>query len=234
MATFVPFKAAPSTVPTATAAAPTSIQKNGTTQYLSASGKSYSSQNAPTPTTPSNVTPTGTPVPSSIQKPSPPVISGNKGLDTIKNTLVPAMNEGNQAITQQNTQNQNDQAQQAAATHAQKAAAKTTPPPIPDIPQEGNQFAYHNDTGEKMQIPTGTTPPANYSTNPPANPTLRGQTPVGSQVQANNGNTYQQYSDGTYGQLDPTGKYLGAVDSNTYNLAAKKTQTTSRFKSVTA
>ena len=80
-------------------------------------------------------------------------------------------------------------------------------------PDPGFQFVYDRQ-GNQGQIGIGANLPAGYTTiNPQTGPT----TSVSDSVQDTVGNKYVQFSDGSYGKYDPTGKYSGAIDPGEFN-----------------
>jgi len=184
-----------------------------------------SSFDVPT-TAPSVSTPTKTPTPT--------VFTPKAAVDHINNVVIPAMTTGNANIANQNAQNaQNKNITQLpgetrAAYDARLAGTKSTTPttttptttPHPtDIPEAGQQWAHNQSTGEKIQLPLGQPFPEGYAATPPANPVLNGKTVVSTPVQGLYGETYQQYSDGSYGKLDINGNFVGAVSARDFSTA---------------
>lgn len=91
------------------------------------------------------------------------------------------------------------------------ATAPTPEDTIANTPDTGNQWAY-DASGNRVQVPIGNVPPGYASSNPTAAPTL----PVTDTVTDPVGNTYKQYSDGTYGKFDATGAYQGQASSQDF------------------
>jgi hypothetical protein len=167
-----------------------------------------------------NIPGVGGGTPSVAPQPQKPVsiVSTSPAINNINNTLVPAMNDGNQAIINQNQQRQQDQVnQQQAQAQAQATKQASTPPPQPkETPEAGFQFAYNQKTGDKTPIPLNTPPPAGTALTPPANPLLAGHT-VAQTTQSSDGSTYQQYSDGTYGKNDVNGNFVAPVTAQVFS-----------------
>lgn len=147
------------------------------------------------------------------------VVSSNTATNQINNKIVPTMTAGQQDV-QTGITNATIQAQKVQdGITAMKAApvdtTKTTPTPeetIANTPDPGNQWLY-DASGNKVQNTLGSPIPPGYSTtNPTAAPTM----PVVDTTTDSSGNTYQQYSDGTYGKLDATGKYIGPTDQKNF------------------
>lgn len=76
---------------------------------------------------------------------------------------------------------------------------------IANAPDEGMQEAYNLKTGQREDQPIGALQ-SGYSAH---NPTTR--TDVSNSVSDNNGVTYKQFSDGTYGRIDQSGNYSQAT-----------------------
>ncbi len=93
-----------------------------------------------------------------------------------------------------------------------KPADKTPEQQIADTPDTGTQWIY-DAQGNRVQNPVGTPIPTGYSTtNPVTGPT----TPVADQTTDTVGNTYKQFSDGTYGKYNALGAYIGTASQNDF------------------
>jgi len=98
------------------------------------------------------------------------------------------------------------------------AAAATTPTPeetIANTPDTGNQWLY-DVNGNRVQNPIGSPIPAGYST---TNPTVAPNTPTVATATDPLGNTYVQYSDGTYGKINAAGVYVGTAQQSDFTQA---------------
>ncbi len=96
---------------------------------------------------------------------------------------------------------------------------------IADTPDAGNAW-YYDAQGNRVQAPIGAVP-AGYST---TNPTQAPTTPVVNSASLSSGTTFKQFSDGTYGQYDATGKYVGKATVDQYNTAKDAQDITASFK----
>lgn len=175
-------------------------------------------------------------------KQAPTVYSSNAAANFTNNTMIPAMTAGLGAIQSQNDKNgQNDlthflpgeTAEQynarAAKVHASTAPTNATSQPqqqtpediaahqIANTPEAGNQFVY-DPTGQRLELPIGSAPPAGYTATPPANPAQRGHT-VTNSFNGADGTTYQQFSDGTYGVANADGTFANPVTADDYQKA---------------
>lgn len=181
----------------------------------------------------------------SAAKPAGAVFSAKSATDFTNNTILPALQNGmNNMITQNDKNSQSDltrflpgeTADQYNTRVSSVNAAKGTPTPLPattpqdtaanqiaNTPEPGNQFIYDNN-GSRVEVPLGTPLPSGYTTATPANPTLRGHTVV-NQFNSENGMTYQQYSDGTYGVAGLDGSFAGTVSADEFNQAQSTSPT---------
>lgn len=105
-----------------------------------------------------------------------------------------------------------------AAYNASKSptdtSATTPEQQIADTPDTGNVWVYDSQ-GNKTQVPIGQIPTGYSTTNPNVGPT----TSVASSVTDSVGNTYKQFTDGTYGKYNALGVYSGAVDQSDFQTA---------------
>lgn len=193
----------------------------------------------PTPNTPGTTsTGVGAPPPT---KPAGAVFSAKGAVDFTNNTMVPALQNGMNNITEQNNRNASSDLthflpgetadaynSRVSSVNAAKNGGNPSATPqvseqdkaatqIANTPEAGNQFIY-DQTGQRLEVPLGTPAPAGYTASAPANPTLRGHTVV-NQFNAENGTTYQQYSDGSYGVASLDGTFAGTVSADEFNQA---------------
>lgn len=99
---------------------------------------------------------------------------------------------------------------------------------IVNTPDAGHQF-YYDSQGNQVQLPIGSTPPAGYTTtNPKAGPS----TSVVNSVVDTVGNTYKQFSDGTYGVYDVTGNYQGPTTQTGFSNAQNAASVTNSLQQV--
>lgn len=100
----------------------------------------------------------------------------------------------------------------AVAPTATTPTAQTPEEQIANTPDTGNQWIYDSQ-GNKTQLPiTQPVPPGYSTTNPSVGPT----TPVADTTTDPVGNTYKQFTDGTYGKYSPTGTYIGTATANDF------------------
>lgn len=127
-----------------------------------------------------------------------------------------------------------------APTPGTGTSTTSTPPPAPsngmtpaesaivNTPDAGHQF-YYDSQGNQVQLPVGTAPPAGYTTtNPKAGPS----TSVVNSVVDTVGNTYKQFSDGTYGIYDVAGNYQGATTQTGFTNAQSAASVMSSLQQV--
>lgn len=84
-----------------------------------------------------------------------------------------------------------------------------------NTPSAGNQYIYDN-SGNRLEIPIGQTPPTGYSTTKPVDASTL---PSTDSVTQSNGTVIKQFNDGTYGSFDATGKYQGVATADDFNQA---------------
>ena len=88
---------------------------------------------------------------------------------------------------------------------------------IPDLgPDAGHVYIYDKSTGAQTQIPIGQQIPVGFST------VDINKAPAVDTVDTANA-TFKKFSDGTYGQFDASGKYVGAANAKNF-MDAKNTQ----------
>lgn len=180
---------------------------------------------APTGTT-SVTAPQATPT--AVVSAGPAIANTNK----IQNTLTQATSDlaNHQAVQQQTTlaQDQAKAANQGKPGYdvlGNPIASATPEQQIADTPDPGNAW-YYDAQGNKVQSPIGA-PPAGYSAvNPKVGPT----TNVANSASLSSGTTFKQFADGTYGQYDAQGGYVGAATANQYNTAKDSEDITASFK----
>jgi hypothetical protein len=163
---------------------------------------------------PSTKSPASSPVPTAV-------VSSGAASSQVNNKIVPTMNQGQQDI-QTGITNAQAQAQKIQDNiTAMKAASAAKPPVTPPTPEEtamntpdpGNQWLYDS-SGNKVQNTLGSPIPPGYSTK---NPTVAPTTPQTDSTTDSMGNTYVQYSDGTYGKFDANGNYAGTTNQNLFD-----------------
>lgn len=194
-------------------------------------------------------------VPSTVRnqfKAAPSVFSAEQAQNFTNKTIVPTFTDGINAMAGQNEKNassdlthflpgETPEAYNARvqAVNSSKGGTQTTTQPtaeetaatqVANTPESGNQFIYDT-AGQRLEVPVGTPIPAGYTNTPPANPTQRGHTVV-NQFNAENGTTYQQYSDGSYGVAGLDGTFAGSVSQDEFN-KAQETSPAAVLKSIT-
>lgn len=165
------------------------------------------------------------------------VASSNSAANHINTVVVPAMTAAQNNIAGQNTRiassvDSNLQllpgetgAQYTARVKAYQHPSTTAPTPtaptpanpaaeaaakIANTPDAGNQFAW-NTQGGAIQVPLGSAPPTGYTLTQPAPNPVTSNTPMVNHFVDKQGNTFAQYNNGTYGQIDSNGNYVGTV-----------------------
>lgn len=168
--------------------------------------KIYAGASLNLPTAP-NAVPTKAPsVPTPVVSSTPAIAQVGKMTDTINTatqTLTAAQAEAKQRA---------DIQAQLDAQNKAKTPTQTTPlTPEQELmkqPDAGYQWVYDKATGEKTQMPIGSSIPSTYSTvdvnTAPASETVQTST-----------STIKKFNDGSYGEFDPAGKYIGpALEKN--------------------
>lgn len=118
-----------------------------------------------------------------------------------------------------------------APTTSTPPASTTSPAEdaIANTPDAGYKFAYSSD-GTRTQIPLTDSAATHglFDTNPTSAPT----TPAISSASLPSGTTFKQYSDGTFGTFDPTGKYLGPATQQEYQTATDAESIADAYRSI--
>lgn len=146
---------------------------------------------------------------------APAVYSGQSATNQLNNKILPAMNNANQSILDQQTK------LQAEKDAAAKVVPTTTPPPTTteQVPQTGTKFIYKAD-GSMISVPLSTDATSlGYSETKPV------QKPVAETAELSSGTSLKRYNDGTYGLYNMDGEYLGVGTAQQFN-NAKNTQST--------
>lgn len=165
-----------------------------------------------------------TPAPKAVSTPTTPiatpvsVVSAAPAIDEINNKIAPEVATANANIANQNANNAavyNPNGDLSAANLA-LAPKPITPPKtaedqILNTPDQGNQFIYNNQTGERTQAPVATAIPTGYSATD-----YKNASSVES-VMDTQGNTIKKFADGTYARYDAKGDYTGTTTSQDYN-----------------
>lgn len=103
----------------------------------------------------------------------------------------------------------------AYGTPTTEQAPTTAEEQIANTPDSGNKWIY-DAQGNRTQVAVNESLPAGYySTNPVAAPTLG----VLATSQDSSGNSYKQYSDGSFGRFDAAGKYVGTATQQDFSNA---------------
>lgn len=172
---------------------------------------------------------------SNTQTGSTAVFSANDAQDYLNSKILPAISSGTAAVNAQNAvvaaKNQMAQANQGAAKkpgeatsvvkdqsnaslaangNATDASQKTPEQQIADTPEPSHQWVY-DANGNRSQVPIGAMPAGFSVTPPPKNP-VTANTPILSEFFGTDGAKYQSFSDGTYGKLDSSGRYIGQIN----------------------
>lgn len=108
------------------------------------------------------------------------------------------------------------------ASNTSGSSAPTPEETIANTPPDNTVWIYNTTTGDRAAMTIGNTPPTGYSLNNPNAVTTPAATPPTAAVTdtANdlNGNTYKKYADGTYGEFDSQGNYIGSASADLFNL----------------
>lgn len=178
---------------------------------------------------------------------APAVFSATTATNKVNNVYIPTMNAATSAVANHNATtaasfdptynfqpgetavaynarikaykaNQMGQTTTPQQTQPAPSASDKAATDIANTPDVGHQFVW-DANGNKVPIPIGTTPPAGYSTTqPPANPVTSG-TPMVDHFVDTQGNTFAQYNNGTYGQIDSNGNFVGTISPQDFDAA---------------
>lgn len=161
------------------------------------------------------------------------VFSGSTASNNVNSVIAPALTQAQTDLSNHNNNLKLAQGQQFQGGTAQYdfntgrklnpgETTQVNPPPAADVPKKeedpvsDGHYATYNAQGMRSDIPIGTQPADGYSTNKPNNPVVNGQTALKS-YEDNNGNKYNQYSDGTYGLTDAQGNFVQSLSGQDFN-----------------
>jgi hypothetical protein len=182
--------------------------------------------------------------PAQVPTRAPAVFSSTSATNSLNGTIIPIMQSAGAAVAAHaaNVSSQNDpnynfrqgetadqynariKAYRASSTNNTTTTTPTTTTPsatdaaatqIANTPETGHQFFY-DASGNTVELPVGSAPPPGYSSNKPAPNPVTSNTPIQSSFVTSGGSTFAQYNNGTYGQIDKNGNYVGAISPDQY------------------